>query len=307
MLHGRKIMSANKLLLDRERGAMESGVGTARHAARATTPAWRLLLRFMARGRLEYLLTFPSNQAWRILLRKYDAFTTDHAYDERPSSWLGPLGWWADRRVLSYPLHVAMRDRLRLVTDELVAAVAGAPGGRPARVLSAPCGLCRDIIGAAAELRTDGSAGPAVAWHALDLDARGDVIPEARRRTAAAGMQTTFFRGDIFDPAGVRLWVAAGGRFDAINCIGLTTWLSLEEVARLAAYFHDEALQPGGTLLIDNWAPHAHSRSGEDLEIFAAYHPPADFAAALTDAGFTIERVTPTPNGACTLTVARAR
>ncbi len=283
-----------------------TAVNAARHAAGATTPWWRLLLRFMTGMKLEYLLTFPSNHAWMILRRKYDAFTTDRAYDERPSSWLGPLGWWADRRVLNYPLHVAMRERLRIVTAELVEAVAASPGGRSARVLSAPCGLCRDIIQAHAALG-EPAAGQTVVWHGLDLDARGDVIPEARRRTAAAGMEIRFHRGDIFDPAGCRMWVAAGGRFDVVNCIGLTTWLTLDEVEQLVRFFHDALLRPGGRLVIDNWARHEHSRAGEDLEIYATYHEPAAFAAVLRRCGFAIARETTTSNGACTVTVARAR
>lgn len=280
--------------------------GAARHAARAETPAWRLLLRFMLRFKIEYLLTIPSNQAWMILRRKYDAFTTDRAYDERPSSWLGALGWWADRRVLNYPLHVAMRERLPIVTAALTAAAAEAPAGRPARVLSAPCGLARDIIQAGTAARAAAGRRQEVTWHALDLDARGDVLPEARRRAAAAGLEIDFRRGDIFDPAGAEVWVTAGGRFDVVNCIGLTTWLTLAEVEQLARFFHDRLLRPGGVLIIDNWARHAHSRAGEDLEIFARYHEPAAFAASLRRRGFAVEREAATSNGACTVTVARA-
>ena len=109
----------------------------ARHDAGARTPTWRLVLRFGLRLRWRQLLAFPSNYSWMVMRRKYDAFTTDRAYDERPSSWLGPLGWWADRRVLRYPLHVALRERLQFVTEALVAPrCARATGGRR----SAECG-----------------------------------------------------------------------------------------------------------------------------------------------------------------------
>jgi hypothetical protein len=282
----------------------------ARHAARATTSPWRLLMRFVTRFKLEYLLTFPSNHAWMILRRKYDAFTTDRAYDEQPSSWLGPLGWWADRRVLNYPLHVALRERLRLVTTALVEAIEARQPSSDAtvRVLSAPCGLCRDIIQAGTVLRQRSEEHARhVEWHALDIDARGDVIPEARRRTAAAGLPVTFYQEDIFDPAGLATRSRAGERLDVVNCIGLATWLTLDEVERLARFFHDTAMRPGATLVIDNWARHEHSRAGEDLEIYAYYHEPAAFAETLTRCGFRIVRQTTTTNGACTVTVAEAR
>src|SRR5262245_23743753 len=45
----------------------------ARHAAGAVTPSWKLLLRFALHFRFEYLLRFPSNYAWMVLRRKYDA------------------------------------------------------------------------------------------------------------------------------------------------------------------------------------------------------------------------------------------
>lgn len=273
----------------------------AMHAARAATPWWRLLLRFAVRVKLQYLLDAPATHAWLILMRKYDAFTTDFAYDTTPRSWLGPLGHAAARRVMNYPIHVALRERLALVVAALVEAVEQRQG--TARVLSAPCGLCRDLLTAARQL---GERGTGVVWHALDLDARGDVIPEARRRAAAAGVPVQFYREDLLDPARL-VEHARPAPYDVVNCIGLTAWLTLEQVERLLRLFHDAALHPGGTLLIDNWARHAHSQAGEDLEIFAEYHPPAAFRAALERAGFAIEREQTVSNGACTLSIATAR
>jgi hypothetical protein len=258
------------------------------------------VVRFGLRFKVSYLLDAPARHSWLILMRKYDAFTTDYAYETNPASLLGPLGRPAARRVMNYPLHVAMRERLALVAAALAEAVERRPAAP--RVLSAPCGLCRDLITAADRL---GLRAAGVTWEALDLDARGDVIPEARRRTAAAGLPVAFHREDLLDPAG--LAVRARSRpYDVVNCIGLATWLSLAEVERLARFFHDSVLAPGGALVIDNWAPHAHSRSGEDLEIFAEYHAPAAFRAALEAVGFTIQREQTTTNGACTVYVATA-
>jgi SAM-dependent methyltransferase len=250
---------------------------------------------------VSYLLDAPARHSWLILMRKYDAFTTDYAYETNPASLLGPLGRSAARRVMNYPLHVAMRERLAIVAGALAEAVERRPGS--ARVLSAPCGLGRDLITAAGRL---GPRAAGVTWEALDLDARGDVIPEARRRTAAVGLPVAFHREDLLDPAGL----AARARtepYDVVNCIGLATWLSLAEVERLARFFHDSVLRPGGALVIDNWAPHAHSRSGEDLEIFAEYHAPDAFRASLEAAGFAVERAQTTSNGACTVYVTTAR
>jgi hypothetical protein len=210
--------------------------------------------------------------------------------------------------VLNYPIHVALRERLRLVTDALVEAVEA--WQRPdniVRVLSAPCGLCRDIIQAATVLRRrSAGAAPEVAWHALDIDTRGDVIPEARRRAEAAGLMVAFHREDLFDPAGLAARVGDGQRYDVVNCIGLTTWLNLAEVERLVRFYHDTVTRSGATLVIDNWAVHAHSRGAEDLEIFAYYHAPEEFAALLVRCGFCIRRLATTTNGACTVYVAEA-
>lgn len=278
------------------------------HAARATTPWWRLLIKFGLRFRLQYLLDAPAVHSWLILRRKYDAFTTDYAYETRPTAWLGPLGAPAARRVMNYPLHVAMRERLAIVSQALVTAVNEQAGSEPVndragrvRVLSAPAGLCRDLMVAAAAL---GERQAGVTWHALDIDAAGDVIPEARRRTTAAGLPVTFFREDLTDPTGLSRRTRQQP-YDIINCIGLITWLNLAEVAQIVGLFRT-ALRPGGRLIIDNWAPHTQSQAGEDLEIFANYHDPAAIRATLTAAGFTIEHVATTSNGACTVYSASA-
>ena len=283
-------------------------VSNARHAATAHTPPWRLTLKFMTRVQLRYLARFPSNHAWMVLRRKYDAFVTDRAYENQPRSWLGPLGRSADRRVLDYPVHVSLRQRLELVTSELTEAVSTRleDAGATVRVLSAPSGLARDLVQTSARLRErDPGALARVDLHCLDIDAAGDVIPEARRRLTAAHVDATFHREDLFSAGELRAMVDRGERFQVANCIGLTAWVSIDEVARLARSFR-ELLEPGGTLLVDNFAWHDHSAMGADLEIGTVYHPPAEFVAAVEGAGFRIDAVRPTANEVCTLYVATA-
>lgn len=283
-------------------------VSNARHAATAHTPPWRLTLKFMTRFQWRYLARFPSNHAWMVLRRKYDAFVTDRAYENQPQSWLGPLGRWADRRVLDYPVHISLRQRLGLVTRELSDAIAMrlGDGAETVRVLSAPSGLCRDLIQAGDRMRDrDRRALDRVDWHCLDIDAAGDVIPEARRRLTAANVEATFHREDLFAAPELRALAAGGERFHVVNCIGLASWVSIEEVARLARSFRD-LMEPGATLLVDNFAWHDHSAMGADLEIDTVYHPPGEFVAAIEAAGFRIEATRPTANTVCTVYVATA-
>ncbi|MFQ5878793.1 MAG: hypothetical protein ACE5IZ_01265 [Dehalococcoidia bacterium] len=291
-----------------ERTSQTPGVSPARHAARAVTSTWWLALKLALKP--QYLLNLPSNYAWMVMRRKYDAFTTDRAYDERPSSWLGPLGWWADRRVLNFPLHVSLRHRLRFVTESLVEQITGRRerGVRPVRVLSAPSGLCRDLIQTADELRRrDPSLLEQVEFHVLDIDFQGDVIPEARRRMEAAAVPVTFYREDIFDPTGLTARSRAGMKFQVVNCIGLTAWLTLEEIEKLVGFFRQVVMEPGSILLIDNFAWHQHSAMGEDLEIYTSYHPPEAFAQVITRAGFEPVEEKATPSGVNTLSIVRAK
>jgi len=281
---------------------------TARHAANAHTPPWLLTMRFATRLQWGYLARIPSNQAWMILTRKYDAFTTDRAYENLPRSWMGPLGRWADQRVLDYPVHVALRQRLDIVTSELHAAVGQrlTAGADPVRVLSAPSGLCRDLIHAAERLRqTHPDADEHVDWHCLDIDASGDVIPEATRRLDVAGMNVTFHREDLFGSRELRELADRGRTFHVVNSQGLTAWVPIDDVARLAATYR--SLMPrDGTLLVDNFAWHEHSAMGADLEIDTIYHPPEEFEATIKAAGFRIDAIRQTGNRVCTVYVAIA-
>ena len=290
-----------------ERISEAPSLSPARHAARAATSTWRLAMRLAFKP--QYLLNLPSNYAWMVTRHKYDAFTTDRAYEDRPSSWLGPLGRWADRRVLNFPLHVALRERLRFVTESLVEEIArhAERDKGQVRVLSAPCGLCRDLIQAAEELRRrDASSLERVEFHALDIDFQGDVIPEARRRLETAAVRGTFYREDIFDPAGLTARAEADIKFHVVNCIGLTAWLTLEELERLVRFFRQVVMEPGSVLLIDNFASHQHSAMGEELEIYTYYHPPEAFRQILEGAGLRVVQEKVTANGVNTVSIAEA-
>lgn len=265
----------------------------ARHAAFARTPPGRLVLRNLLRGRPQYLPLLLSDYGRAILAHKYDAFTTDLAYVKQPSGRLGPLGRLIDRIVLNVDLHADLRDRLRIVTAELTqtAQERRQDGAGPVRVLTVPSGLCRDLILAFGGLRLGRSsnAEDPDLW-AIDLDERGDVIPEAERRCREAELAVRFCRADLLDGDAVRAALGDDPRFDVVNCIGLTPWLTLAEVERLVRFIGQDLLRPGGYLIVDNFARHSTSHTGPHLEIVTAYHDVASLAVAFANAGLTIVR-----------------
>lgn len=281
----------------------------ARHREGARKGFGALLWTFFWKLKWQYFPLLLSDYGREILRRKYDAIATDRAYENRPSGLVGPLGRAVDALVLGFPLHEGLRQRLRLVVVALEAEVrrAGAEGHGEVRVLSAPCGLARDLVTLATRLRRDD---PALAARlrllGVDLDETGEVIPLASSRAAAAGVPVSLHRADLFDAAGLERLLGSTERYHVVNCIGLTAWLDLPDVARLARHFRERLLVEGGALIVDNFAVHPHSHLGKDLEMNTRYHDSEAFARTLQASGFHVESATPTQNGVNSVYVARA-
>ncbi|MFN3649582.1 MAG: hypothetical protein ACK47B_08365 [Armatimonadota bacterium] len=273
-----------------------------------STPAQvRLAHGMMENGRTRYLPVLSSALAQDILTRGYDPRTLERIYANRADGELGPVGKVADRLVLNLPLHEALRERLEAATGEIAAAVALSvrAGAADFRLLSAPCGLANEVLGAARRLQARHPEALCVfrCW-GVDSDADGSLLPEARRRAAAAGVRATFIHEDLRRLREVRGVVAAEGRFHFISCVGLLQRFSLTE-ARALVKFYAESLEPGGTLLIDRWNRTAPTRVAKGLGI----EPPAlserELRSLLEDAGLALEREHPSGEGGCVLVVAR--
>ena len=254
----------------------------------------------------QYLPMLLSDYGREIVRRKYDAIATDRAYENTPSGLLGPIGAWVDRQVLDLPLHQDLRHRLRFVVEALKeqAQVHAQEGDSTVRILSAPCGLIRDVVTTTGELAVEApDVADRLEFHNLDLDPTGEVVPLARSRAEEAGVRAYFHQANLFDQDSVIATLPSGG-FQIVNCIGLTPWITLEEVESLIRFFHDQVLVPGGTLIIDNFTEQARSPIADDLEIRATYHEPDRFVAALEANGFRLVSTRTTANEVNTVYVA---
>ncbi|HJR59887.1 MAG TPA: class I SAM-dependent methyltransferase family protein [Vicinamibacterales bacterium] len=166
----------------------------------------------------------------------------DHIYRAQPSG-RGAFGRWLDARLLALPAVRSFRSRFEASRDELAAFLrerADRPG--PLDVLSAPCGIPRELAdGYRAFLRSGASAPAQLLFHGLDLDA--GALDEATRFAAHQRLEPFVpHRGDVFDraayPAGV----------DFITCTGLAEFLDDERLAELYGIFF-ERLRPGGVFV----------------------------------------------------------
>lgn len=167
----------------------------------------------------------------------------DHIYRSEPSGRF-VIGRWIDRLLLSLPATRSFRFRYVAARDEIVAFLTERVtlGGRSSiDVLSAPCGLPRELTDAARALRHANVSLDRVRFHGLDLD--DQVLREAaafaRDRSLAP---FAAHRGDALDRASYPACA------DLITCTGLAEFLSDAELERLYAIFFD-VLTPGGMLI----------------------------------------------------------
>ena len=168
----------------------------------------------------------------------------DHIYRGVPSG-RGPFGRWLDKRLLQMPAARAFRFRYVAARREIGAFLLernATREGDAITILSVPCGIPRELAGAAADVRTRLGSLPAhIGLYGLDLDA--DVLEQARRFMADNDLQAfRTLEGDALDPA------AYAGTFDFITCTGLTEFLD-DERARLLFRLLFDVLRPHGRLL----------------------------------------------------------
>ncbi len=236
-------------------------------------------------GRWWYLPLLLSDYARELVDNKYDAFATDRAYENRPSGRLGPVGWLVDWLVLHQDIHQALRQRLDAVVDETVRAVQASweDEREPVRLASGPCGLARDLR---LIWRALGSPHGRLQLLGLDLDEAGDVLPTARARAGAAGIQLATARCDLLDAVAVD-HAMGGVPVDVFVSIGLSVWLKPDELAVLLANLH-AAVRPGGWLVIDHFRAMATSRFARDFDMQPYYHDRQVFESALVQAGFQV-------------------
>jgi len=275
----------------------ERGDAIAHHSKSRRRSSRELGLHWLRTLRWHLLLLYMSDLGRDIVARKYDAFTTDRAYDPRASGrWL--VGKWVDAIVRRMDTQVALRDRLAIVTEMLADTTARMreTTGRWVDVVSGPCGLVRDVCQAWTELvRQDRRPEQWLRVTGLDLDDAGDVLLEAGRRASAAGVLITLAQADLLD--GQSLSERFRDRtVDVFHSMGLTTWLDDDARAQFLSNAH-RVLRRGGELIVDIFRPHSGARYVDALEMSAWYPEPGVFEAQLAAAGFEIVETRESRNG----------
>jgi len=158
----------------------------------------------------------------------------DHIYAGRASGRWG-VGTLVDRLLLSLPASRSFHNRYLHSRDRIVDYVRTTQP-RECRILSAPCGLPRDLVEAAHVLRD-----APIRFYCLDIDPAA--LDEARRMTASHGLRGfEFIRGDAFDAG------AWPREMDIVTSSGFAEFLEDEELIRFYTLCHG-ALRNGGTLV----------------------------------------------------------
>jgi SAM-dependent methyltransferase len=270
----------------------------AKHRSQARPALRRLVRSWFLTGKWHYFFFLLSETGYLLSREKYSAFAIDRVYADQPGGW-GWLGRRLDRYILDLPVHRAVRDRFTFVTRSLAAAIRSqlADGTDRVAVLSAPCGLTRDLCTAYEMVRREApDAGRRLRLYGLDLDFEGRVLEEAHRRAGAAGVPVRLVQADVLDDTTWSWLGEQDGPFAVMNCIGLAPWLSPEELAGLLRRFAAH-LRPGGYVLLDRFNRGKHDKLGEGAEIHAHYHTDAAYRDYFEASGLTLQECEPLGDG----------
>ena len=260
--------------------------GSPRHQPTAQRSPRQLAFWWLRTLRWHLFALFLSDLGRSMITRKYDAFTTDNGYSPEPVG-ADPVSRTVDAIVRRRDTHVALRQRLDVVTNELVATTLAKRGSGEVRLVSGPVGLGRDLRRSWEQLERLG-ANP-VDWLeviGVDLDASGTVLSETSRHARRAGIPLETYQVDLLDPPALQR--VLGGPVDVFNTIGLSTWLDERSLEQVLATIRS-SLAPDGILVIDHWREHRGSRYVQALEMPARYVSDDEFELTLAECGYLIE------------------
>lgn len=281
--------------------AVSTHIGQPQHTVERPAGRVKLAIRWLLTLRWHLFALFASDLGRSMVDHKYDAFTTDNAYDATPRG-RGAVPRFVDRVVRGKDTNVALRQRLEIVTGVLTEAVLIKRTGGPIRLASGPVGLGRDIRQTWSRLRALGTR-PDL-WLELvgvDLDDEGIVLAEAARLAESEDIPLSVHRLDLLRPD---IESAIGGPVDVFNSIGLGVWLDDGQFRNLL-WTARTVLADDGVLVIDHWRRHGGAKYVGALQMPARYITDDAFEAALTAAGFIVEEKRATANGV--VVVYRAR
>lgn len=213
----------------------------------------------------------------------------DHIYAGRASGRFG-FGTLLDGLLLSLPSARSFRNRfihVKKVLREFLLANEGL-----IVVLSIPCGIPRDLVGAATELRSlDATRLDRTQFLLLDLDPQA--LRDARQFVDAAGL-TRFFRTIEADALSANAIPPA----DFISSTGFTEFLDDDSVLGFYRACHEKLL-PRGVFVTSSTIRHPTSAwlMEELTELEAHYRDELQTAAILRAAGFESAAIERDPNG----------
>lgn len=199
-------------------------------------------LKLLKQGRLPEILVFQlvrASDLGREGIENSGSYRfADHIYRNLPSG-RGRFGTWLDRQFLALPAVKSFRNRYLASRDALAKFLRERAGnGRPLDVLSAPCGIPRELVEGA---QLFGGPLANVTFHALDLDPQ--VLADARQFARENGL------GNLVTHHGDALARATYPEaVDFVACTGLAEFIDDEQLERLFRIFFD-VLRPGGMLV----------------------------------------------------------
>lgn len=223
----------------------------------------------------------------------------DHVYRNVPRGRFG-IGWLLDAALLRLPAARSMRSRYVHSRDAIVAEVRAraTAGARDVRIVSAPCGIAREMVDASDAIAADASLPAArVHFHGIDLDPEPLALS---RELAGARPGFTFAIGDAFDAA------AYPRDTDVIASTGLVDFLDDGSAMRFFLTCHT-ALRPGGLLVTSAQQPQplADYLMRELAELRPVYRGPAQIVDVVRRGGFSDIQARPDAVGLQTLVTAR--
>jgi hypothetical protein len=191
-----------------------------------------------------------------------------------------------DRVFLGYQNHRELYNRLQILVRRIESVILARLGsGREVRVLTVPSGFAYDVFQPLERIAAwrEGSMSR-VRVVAADLDPHDVLADELEARAAGLGIRFQFVKGDLADRA-VQASLDAGGPYDVVVFVGLSSWLAKPDLLRQLRRFR-ESIRDDGVLITDSFSPGYYAFTGWATGFRFHYYPAEIYRTILDYCGF---------------------